>query len=76
MKKSNAYLVEKWSLFGGKRSLFGGIRSCNKDVTHAPSSANYFGVGWVFFNFRPQALDILLKKFRGSSIMWSPDTVE
>jgi len=57
-------------------SSFGGIRRCNKDITHASFSANDFGVGRVFFNFRPQAVDIFLEKFRVSSVMWSPDTVE
>jgi hypothetical protein len=75
-KKYNAYPVGKWSLSGGKRSLFGGIGGCNKDVTHASSSADDFRVGRVFFNFRPQAVDIFLEKFRGSSVMRSPDTAE
>ena len=75
-KRISAHWGGKRSLFGGKRSLFGLIRGCNEDVAHTSFSEDHLWVSGVFFNFTAQAVDILLNKFRVSSVIWPPDSVE
>ena len=61
---------------GRKKSLIGGIKRAKIHVALASFTYADFWGSRVFCNFGAQPVDILLEKFRGSFIIWSPDTLE